>query len=301
MTDSGLAGIVVALQANYLEVELDAPPQGIPSRLLCTRRTRLSHRGAAVHVGDRVRVEAVDATQARAAVAAVEPRSSWLTRPPVANVSMVVVALAVDQPAFDPDQASRFLLTAERTGLPVQLLLTKSDLLQEQQRHDLKQRLSAWGYEPLLLSSRTGEGVDALRLRLETTTLSVLCGPSGVGKSSVLNRLMPQLSLRVGAVSGRLQRGRHTTRHVELFPLAAGRRVADTPGFNRPELPQDPRELSMLFPEMRKQLEPWPCRFRDCLHRGEPGCGVNQDWERYARYLAALEECADLNRPSRAG
>ena len=301
MTDSGLVGIVVALQANYLEVELDAPPHGIPSRLLCTRRTRLSHRGAAVHVGDRVRVEAVDPTQARAAVASVAPRSSWLTRPPVANVSMVVVAIAVDQPAFDPDQASRFLLTAERTGLPVQLLLTKSDLLEEQQRLDLTQRLNGWGYEPLLLSSRTGEGVDALRQRLQTTTLSVLCGPSGVGKSSVLNRLMPQLSLRVGAVSGRLQRGRHTTRHVELFSLTGGSRVADTPGFNRPELPQDPLELSMLFPELRQQLEPWPCRFRDCLHRGEPGCGVDQDWERYDRYVAAVEECTDLNRPFRAG
>ena len=294
-------GIVVALQANYLEVELDDPPDGIPARLLCTRRTRLSHRGAAVHVGDRVAVEAIDPGQARAVVAAVEPRSSWLTRPPVANVSLVVVALAVDQPAFDLDQASRFLLTAERTGLPVQLLLTKSDLLDEQQQEQLRQRLRRWGYEPLLLSSRTGLGMDGLRQRLQDTPLSVLCGPSGVGKSSVLNALMPHLSLRVGAVSGRLQRGRHTTRHVELFPLNQGSRVADTPGFNRPDLPNDPRELGMLFPELRDQLEPWPCRFRDCLHRGEPGCGVQRNWERYALYTAALEECSGVSRPSRGG
>jgi len=294
-------GIVVALQANYLEVELDDPPDGIPARLLCTRRTRLSHRGAAVHVGDRVAVEAIDPGQARAVVAAVEPRSSWLTRPPVANVSLVVVALAVDQPAFDLDQASRFLLTAERTGLPVQLLLTKSDLLDEQQQEQLRQRLRGWGYEPLLLSSRTGLGMDGLRQRLQDTALSVLCGPSGVGKSSVLNALMPHLSLRVGAVSGRLQRGRHTTRHVELFPLNQGSRVADTPGFNRPDLPNDPRELGMLFPELRDQLEPWPCRFRDCLHRGEPGCGVQRNWERYALYTAALEECSGVSRPSRGG
>ena len=294
-------GIVVALQANYLEVELDDPPDGIPARLLCTRRTRLSHRGAAVHVGDRVAVEAIDPGQARAVVAAVEPRSSWLTRPPVANVSLVVVALAVDQPAFDLDQASRFLLTAERTGLPVQLLLTKSDLLDEPQQEQLRQRLRGWGYDPLLLSSRTGLGMDGLRQRLQDTPLSVLCGPSGVGKSSVLNALMPHLSLRVGAVSGRLQRGRHTTRHVELFPLNQGSRVADTPGFNRPDLPNDPRELGMLFPELRDQLEPWPCRFRDCLHRGEPGCGVQRNWERYALYTAALEECSGVSRPSRGG
>ena len=299
MTD--LVGIVVALQANYLEVELDHPPERIPGRLLCTRRSRLSHRGAAVHVGDRVRVEAVDPVQARAVVAAVEPRSSWLTRPPVANVSLVVVALAVDQPAFDPDQASRFLLTAERTELPVQLLLTKCDLLDEDQSAQLKNRLSGWGYEPLLLSSETGLGMDDLRQRLQDSPLSVLCGPSGVGKSSLLNALMPTLSLRVGAVSGRLQRGRHTTRHVELFPLNQGSRVADTPGFNRPDLPENPRELVMLFPELRDQLDPWPCRFRDCLHRGEPGCGVQRNWERYALYTAALEECSSVSRPSREG
>ena len=295
------AGIVVALQANYLEVELDQSPEQGPSRLLCTRRTRLTHRGEAVHVGDRVQVEAIDPVQARAAVSGVAPRSSWLTRPQVANVSLVVVALAVDKPAFDPDQASRFLLTAERTGLPVQLLLTKGDLLEEEQRSALVQRLLGWGYEALVISSQTGEGIEALRQRLQATELAVVCGPSGVGKSSVLNRLMPHLTLRVGAVSGRLQRGRHTTRHVELFSIAPGARVADTPGFNRPELPDDPSELGMLFTELRTQLDPWPCRFRDCLHRQEPGCGINRDWERFAFYQDALKECSDLSRPSRAG
>ena len=298
---SEAAGIVVALQANYLEVELDQAPEQGPSRLLCTRRTRLSHRGEVVSVGDRVRVEAIDPVQARAVVSGVEPRSSWLTRPQVANVSLVVVALAVDQPAFDPDQASRFLLTAERTGLPVQLLLTKGDLVEEDQRSALVERLMGWGYDALVVSSQTGEGVEVLSQRLKDTELAVLCGPSGVGKSSVLNCLMPHLALRVGAVSGRLQRGRHTTRHVELFSIAPGARVADTPGFNRPDLPDDPSELGVLFPELRAQLNPWPCRFRNCLHKQEPGCGINRDWERFAFYKDALQECSDLSRPSRAG
>ena len=299
MTDR--AGIVVALQANYLDVELEQAPEGVPARLLCTRRNRLSHRGAAVHVGDRVVVEAIDRVQARAVVAEVEPRISWLTRPPVANVSLVVVALAVEQPAFDPDQASRFLLTAERTGLPVQLLLTKGDLADDAQLAALRQRLEGWGYDALIMSSHTGAGIDALRQRLQATELAVLCGPSGVGKSSVLNRLMPHLMLRVGAVSGRLQRGRHTTRHVELFQVAPGSRVADTPGFNRPDLPEDAQELALLFPELRSQLDPWPCRFRDCLHRQEPGCGVDRSWERYDFYRAGLDACSGLSRPSRAG
>ena len=300
-SSSEASGIVVALQANYLEVELDAAPAGCPGRLLCTRRTRLTHRGAAVHVGDRVRVEAIDPGQARAVVADVEPRHSFLSRPPVANVSLVAVVLAVEQPTFDPDQASRFLLTAERTGLDVILLLTKTDLISPAALEQLMTRLKGWGYDPLALCSPSGLGMDALRQRLAAAELSVLCGPSGVGKSSLLNHLRPDLQLRTAAVSGRLQRGRHTTRHVELFPLGPSARVADTPGFNRPDLPDDPQELAILFPELRKQLDPWPCRFRDCLHRGEPGCGVSSDWERYPLYMAALTEQSSLSRPSRGG
>jgi ribosome biogenesis GTPase len=246
-------------------------------------------------------VEAIDAKQARAVVAEVSPRQSWLTRPPVANVSLVVVALAVDQPTFDPDQASRFLLTAERTGLDVQLVLTKVDLVSAEVLSELCERLRGWGYEPLPLSSESGSGMEVLQTRLQGTPLAVLCGPSGVGKSSVLNNLLPHLSLRVGAVSGRLQRGRHTTRHVELFPIGDQARVADTPGFNRPELPDDPHELGVLFPELKRQLDPWPCRFRDCLHRGEPGCGVSKTWERYGLYAKALEEVVSLSRPFRGG
>lgn len=293
--------MVVALQANYLEVELDQVSERIPSRLLCTRRTRLSHRGEAVYVGDRVRVEAIDASHARAVVSHVEPRVSFLTRPPVANATTVVVALAVAQPAFDPDQASRFLLTAERTSLHVQLVLTKTDLLEPEALEQLRARLHAWGYPPLLVSTGSGLGLSRLKQSLAGSSLSVLCGPSGVGKSSLLNALIPELDLRIGAVSGRLQRGRHTTRHVELHRLEGEARVADTPGFNRPELPDDPRNLEVLFPELRAQLEPHPCRFRDCLHRDEPGCGVTRGWERYPIYRRAVEDLLGLNRPSRGG
>ena len=293
--------MVVALQATYLEVELDQVSDLIPSRLLCTRRTRLNHRGEAVFVGDRVRVEAIDVSHARAVVSHVEPRVSFLTRPPVANATTVVVALAVDQPAFDPDQASRFLLTAERTSLEVQLVLTKTDLLDPEALERLRVRLYAWGYPPLLVSTGSGLGLPKLKQSLAESSLSVLCGPSGVGKSSLLNALIPELDLRIGAVSGRLQRGRHTTRHVELHRLGGEARVADTPGFNRPELPDDPKNLEVLFPELRAQLKPHPCRFRDCLHRDEPGCGVTRDWERYPIYRRAVEDLLGLSRPSRGG
>jgi len=304
--------MVVALQANFLEVELEIPNQvslvgltGLTdvrrSRLLCTRRTRLDHRGAAIHVGDRVWLEAIDWQQCRAVVADVEPRQSWLNRPPVANVTAVVVALAVKQPCFDSDQASRFLLNAEQTGLAVHLILTKRDLITSDQLEQQLVRLRAWGYRPMAVSVQSGEGLDSLQDQLSSNRLAVLCGPSGVGKTSLLNKLLPQASLRVAAVSGRLQRGRHTTRHVELYRLCEGSLVADTPGFNRPELPGDPRNLALLFPELRRQLETRPCRFRDCFHRDEPGCEVDKSWERYSIYKRCLKEMERLSRSSRGG
>jgi ribosome biogenesis GTPase / thiamine phosphate phosphatase len=120
--------------------------------------------------------------------------------------------------------------------------------------------------------------------------ITVICGPSGVGKSSLINQLIPALNLRVNAVSGKLGRGRHTTRHVELFDLPGGGLLADTPGFNQPALECDPSELPAYFPEARQRLTLGSCQFSDCSHRSEPNCVVRGDWERYEYYLQFLSE-----------
>ncbi|MBD1815333.1 ribosome small subunit-dependent GTPase A [Microcoleus vaginatus DQ-U2] len=120
--------------------------------------------------------------------------------------------------------------------------------------------------------------------------ITVICGPSGVGKSSLINQLIPALNLRVNAVSGKLGRGRHTTRHVELFELPGGGLLADTPGFNQPALECDPSELAQYFPEARQRLALGSCQFSDCSHRDEPNCVVRGGWERYDYYLNFLEE-----------
>jgi ribosome biogenesis GTPase len=283
-------GRVVALLANFCWVELDQPGPDGNQRLLCTRRTRLSKSGQSICAGDWVMVDGIDWPAARGAVAAVEPRGLQLTRPPVANITRVVVVVALAEPAPDPLQLTRFLITAEATGAAVELVFSKADLLADEQVRAWLDRAAAWGYQPLALSQRDPEALERLRQHLMAPGVSVFCGPSGVGKSSLINALIPALELRVAAVSGRLQRGRHTTRHVELFALAPGALLADTPGFNRPSLPSDPRELMACFPELRPPLWQGRCQFSDCLHQDEPGCGIARPWDRHALYGECLTE-----------
>ena len=188
---------------------------------------------------------------------------------------------------------SRFLIAAEHLGAEVVLVFSKADLVSDQDQGSWLERVAAWGYSALTLSCQRHNGVEALRQRLLEPGISVLCGPSGVGKSSVLNALCPGLGLRVAAVSGRLRRGRHTTRHVALFPLAEGAMVVDSPGFNQPELPLNAAALPALFPELRRQLAHGSCRFADCRHLGDPGCVAGAGWDRqliYARCLAELDD-----------
>jgi ribosome biogenesis GTPase len=278
----------MALQANYCLVACEETTAGT-GPLLCTRRSRLGKSGLDVHVGDRVAVEAIDAA-GRGVVTAVAERRNLLRRPAVANVSRVVVVVSLAEPTPEPLQLTRFLVSAETVGVPVLLVFTKADLISPAEARSWCERARDWGYDPEAVSVRARRGVARLQARLGDPGITVLCGPSGVGKSSLLNALRPGLDLRVGAVSGRLRRGRHTTRHVELFSLAAGSLVADTPGFNRPELPADPVMLAQAFPEVRQRLAIGSCRFRDCRHRGDPGCAVGTDWERHPLYDRCLQD-----------
>ena len=125
---------------------------------------------------------------------------------------------------------------------------------------------------------------------MRKTKLTVLAGPSGVGKTSLINHLIPTVSLPTSSVSKKLKRGTHTTRLVELFAIGNGSLLADTPGFNRPEIVCEPSDFAFLFPEFRTQLSNSQCKFRNCLHRDEPGCVIDKDLERYPFYRENLEE-----------
>ncbi|MGC1245010.1 MAG: ribosome small subunit-dependent GTPase A, partial [Spirulinaceae cyanobacterium] len=182
-----------------------------------------------------------------------------------------------------------FLVKAESTQLLPRLCLNKTDLITAQQLEYWQECLQSWGYEPIFISVVDNRGLEDLT-QLLREKISILAGPSGVGKSSLVNLLIPDLQVRVGAVSGKLGRGRHTTRHVELFELPGGSFLADTPGFNQPNLTCDPADLASYFPEVRQRLVKGDCQFSDCLHRDEPNCAVRGDWERYEHYLKFLGE-----------
>lgn len=282
-------GTVLAVQANFYLVQLDKPQQPPQATLLCTRRSRLKKLGQRVMVGDRVQVEEPDWQGNRGAIAAVLPRRSELDRPPVANADQILLVFALAEPTLDPMQLSRFLIKAESTSLQVCLCLSKSDLVTAETQAHWRDRLQAWGYAASFISVHQQWGIDDLSAQL-SDRITIVSGPSGVGKSSLINALIPAVSLRVGEVSGKLARGRHTTRHVELFELPGAGLLADTPGFNQPELDCAPVDLATYFPEIRQRLAPATCQFSDCLHRQEPGCVVRGEWERYDIYRVLLEE-----------
>lgn len=285
--DTPIWGTVVAVQANFYRVTLEANVAA-PS-LLCTRRTRLKKIGQKVMVGDRVLIEEPDWQDARGAIAEVSSRVTEIQRPPVANAESVLLVFALEEPTLDPWQLSRFLVKAESTALKLCLCLNKADLISEDRQQQWQRRIAQWGYRASLVSVSQQQGIEELLRRLEGK-ITVVAGPSGVGKSSLIDTLIPTVKLRVGEVSGKLQRGRHTTRHVELFELPGGGLLADSPGFNQPDLDCDPHQLAHYFPEAIARLERGSCQFSDCLHRDEPNCVVRGDWERYEHYLDFLEK-----------
>lgn len=302
------SGTVIAIQANYYSVQLDEKPtveqlEGVevPESLsdeklvlLCIRRGLLKKLGQRIMVGDRVAVEEPDWQGMRGAIAQIHPRQKFLDRPPVANVDQILLVFAISEPTLDPYQLSRFLVKAELTELSITLCLNKRDLVTNEVAQAWKQRLADWGYSAVMVSIRDDKELPAELTGALQNKITVVAGPSGVGKSSLTNRLIPEQDLRVSAVSGKLGRGRHTTRHVELFELPAGGFLADTPGFNQPDIVTAPEQLENYFPEIRQRKEQATCQFNNCMHVNEPGCAIRSQaensWERYEHYLTLLEE-----------
>jgi ribosome biogenesis GTPase len=264
----------------------------------CAIRGKIRRQLGQALVGDRVRVQPVNAQEG--VVEEILPRRTELIRPPVANVEQAVIVFAVKHP--DPNLAllDRFLVQAQAAGVAPVICFNKIDLADAAELNIVNHYKPA-GHPIARVSAKTGINLDDLREILRGR-ITVLAGPSGVGKSSLLNALQPGLGLETGGISRKLKRGRHTTRHVELIPLAGGGLVADTPGFSSMFLPPMRREeLAGYFPEFGV-YEP-QCRFAGCLHHREPGCAVKEavvqgqiSSLRYQHYLDLLTEVIEAER-----
>lgn len=223
------------------------------------------------------------------------PRTSQLTRPPVANVTQAIIVMSIKDPDINTWLLDKFLLMAEYEGLKIIICLNKADL-NEAEIRELAQIYIKAGYEVIISSVEEHIGIEELRLALKDN-ITVIAGPSGAGKSSLLNAVNPKLDLIIGDISLKSKRGKHTTRHVELLDLDESSYVLDTPGFSSLHLDfiQDEVELRDYFKEISKYGE--ECRFMSCLHDQEPNCAVKKNVEegniykkRYENYLLLLEE-----------
>ncbi len=283
-------GVIMKALSGFYYVDLDG------ETLTCRGRGKLRHEKVKPLVGDRVEVTVLP--DGAGAVDAVLPRRNQLARPAVANVDQMVILCANVNPVTDPFLIDRLTAMAEAKGCEVVICLNKCDL---DQGLDLRAVYERAGFPVAAISAVTGEGVDELKARL-AGKVSVLTGNSGVGKSSLLNMLEPTFALETGEVSEKLGRGRHTTRHVELFRVGGGL-CADTPGFSSLEgesleLP-DRDGLAQSFREFRPYLE--RCRFVGCSHRKEAGCAVLEAVEagaipasRHRSYCRLYEEAASV-------
>ena len=238
----------------------------------CRGRGKLRHGKVTPLVGDRV--EFTPLPDGQGALEAVLPRKNRFHRPAVANIDQLVIIASQATPVTDPFLIDRVTAIAQGNGCESIICVNKCDLVSGA---DLASIYRCAGFPTLQVSAETGEGLEQLRA-LIAGKVSAFTGNSGVGKSSILNALEPGIALETGAVSEKLGRGRHTTRHVELIRLSCGALVADTPGFSSFELDREElcrkEELAGRFPEFAPYLG--GCQFQDCAHIKEKGCAVRQ-------------------------
>lgn len=265
--------------------------------LQCRARGKFRKEGLSPLVGDWVQVRELGGGEGF--VEAVETRRNVFSRPAAANIDQLVILASAAVPVTEPYLIDRIAAIAALKGCDVLVCLNKCDLDPAEGLYGIYSRSAI----PVLrISAETGEGLDALR-RAIAGKLNAFTGNSGVGKSSVLNALVPGLQLPVGEVSKALGRGRHTTRHVELFPLGGGTYVIDTPGFSSFDTEEMDLELKEHLPETFPEFTPYvgECRFTGCTHTKEKGCRVLQAVKdgdipvsRHKSYLRLFDELKDV-------
>ncbi|MGM9606367.1 MAG: ribosome small subunit-dependent GTPase A [Oscillospiraceae bacterium] len=281
-------GIIMKALSGFYYVD---PGDG--SLIACRARGKFRHQHITPLVGDRVEFTALE--DGSGIVDEILPRKNEFLRPAVANIDQLVIIASGAIPVTDPFLIDRMTSLAESKGCDSIICINKCDL---ERADDLYDIYTAAGFSTVRVSAETGEGIGELA-SLIAGKVSAFTGNSGVGKSSILNTLEPGFSLAVGQVSERLGRGRHTTRHVELFRLKSGAVVADTPGFSSFDTDQtevrQKEDLAATFREFRPYLD--QCRFVGCAHVKEKGCAVREAVKqgeippsRHASYVRLYEQ-----------
>lgn len=268
----------------------------------CRAKGIFRSRGIKPVVGDNVEFVVLDEEKAEGSIEEILPRKNVLVRPASANVDQALVVFAITQPEPNLNLLDRFLIMMGAQEIPVTICFNKTDLGEKDRQEEYRKTYDQAGYPVLFVSSREEVGVERIRevLRGKTT---ILAGPSGVGKSSLTNQILPKAVMETGSISEKIKRGKHTTRHAELFCVEENTYLCDTPGFSSMYLEDiESGALKYYFPE----FEPFAdaCKFQaDCVHIGEPVCGVKDALEsgklsesRYENYRILYQELKEKER-----
>lgn len=252
-------------------------------------------------VGDNVEMEVLDEKDMEGSILRILPRSSTLIRPAVANVDQAMIIFAIVKPNPNFNLLDRFLIRMERQHLPTVICFNKQDIASPEEKEALRKAYETCGYHVLFISALENEGLEQVKgiLAGKTTTVA---GPSGVGKSSLINQLAPAANMETGEISAKIERGRHTTRHSEIIALGEETYIVDTPGFTSLDISEITKEeLGQYYPEF-VQYEPY-CKFSGCAHITEPSCGIKDAVEegkiskvRYENYKELYRELKEIKR-----
>lgn len=257
----------------------------------CKARGKFRHKDMKPMVGDNVTIKV---EKGKGVIEEIHKRTSELIRPTVSNVTLAFVVFAIKSPDLNFDLLNRFLILCESNNIEAIVCLNKVDLVSEEEREEVKKKITDIGYEVLFINAKEGLGIEALRERMNGN-ITVLCGPSGAGKSTLINKLVDREHMETGIVSDKIGRGKHTTRHSELIEIDNGY-IVDTPGFSTLDVTFIEKEkLKYYFPDFDEYND--TCKFRGCVHYKEPGCSLKQAVEegkinkhRYEFYIRTLEE-----------
>lgn len=267
----------------------------------CKAKGIFRNEGVKPLVGDQVEIEVLDEANKKGNIVSVLERRNSLIRPAVANVDQALVIFAAAKPTPNLNLLDRFLISMEMSDVECIICFNKIDIAREDFVNELGQIYTGCGYKVLCVSAKENEGVDTVRQLLKGKT-TVLAGPSGVGKSSMTNAIIPQAQMEIGSISNKIDRGKHTTRHTELFALSDNTFLLDTPGFSSLFVNDiQKEELQIYFPEFNEFRD--KCRFQGCVHINEPECAVKDalaegkiSKARYDNYMLIYEELKNKKR-----